>query len=316
MTSGIPGTFHPRDGKFIGMIAAGGAVLIWAAWVVGTRQAVTHALDPLAVGFLRFGIPTVVFAPVWWRVGLRPRGVSLGTMVALMGAGAPFFVTVATAMRQASAAEIGPLLPGTMPLIVALLSLILFRERLALPRVLGLLLIGVGIAAIGGQDMLIGAQSWHAHGLLLAGACMWASYTIAFKQSGLSSVAATAVVSVWSTLLLAPFGLPPLMTALQAGLGTAVLVQAVIQGLLSGVIAILLYGMAVSRIGASGAAAFVALVPGLAALLAIPVLGEWPTIAAIIGIITTTLGVGLMTGTLTLLGRAVAPLHHASVNGQ
>jgi drug/metabolite transporter (DMT)-like permease len=293
--SAIPG--------FAGVLAAFGAVVIWAAWIVGTRQAVTHALDPLAVGFLRFAVPAVVLAPVWWRIGLRPRSVSIATLLALMGAGAPFFVTVAIAMRHASAAEIGPLLPGTMPLIVTVLSVVLFRERLSRSRGAGGAVVAVGIAVIGGADMLAGAQNWLVHGLLLTGAGMWAAYTIAYKHSGLSSIAATAVVSAWSALALAPFGLPPLIAAVHSGLGGAVIVQAVIQGLLSGVLAILLYGFAVSRLGATVGASFVALVPALAALIAIPVLGEVPSTASMIGIGATTLGVALMTGAISMLPR-------------
>jgi hypothetical protein len=49
-------------------------------------------------------------------------------------------------------------------------------------------------------------------------------------------------------------------------------------------VAILLYGIGVSRLGAAGGSAFVALVPALAALIAIPVLGEWPDAAGTIGV--------------------------------
>jgi drug/metabolite transporter (DMT)-like permease len=204
-----------------GLLAAFGAVLIWAAWVVGTRHAVTHALDPFALGFLRFAVPAVVFAPVWWRSGLRPRGVSLAKMLGLMGAGAPFFITVALAMRDATAAEIGPLLPGTMPLFVAVLSMALFGERPGRAGGLGQMLIFLGVAAIGGRDMLSGTQGWQAHVLLLAGSTMWAVYTIAYKHSGLSSLVATATVSAWSAMLLAPFGVPSLIAAVHAGRSTS-----------------------------------------------------------------------------------------------
>ena len=297
-----PAEAHPKSAcpSLAGVLAAMSAVTIWAAWIVGTRQAVTHALDPLAVGFLRFAVPAVVLAPIWWRASLRPRGVSIATLLALMGAGAPFFVTVAIAMRHASAAEIGPLLPGTMPLIVTVLSVILFRERLSRSRGAGVVLVAAGIAVIGGVDMLAGAQNWLAHGLLLAGAGMWAAYTIAYKHSGLSSIAATAVVSAWSALLLAPFGLPPVIAAIHSGFGGAVIVQAVIQGLLSGVLAILLYSFAVGRLGATVGASFAALVPALAALIAVPVLGEIPSTASMIGIAATTLGVALMTGAISV----------------
>jgi drug/metabolite transporter (DMT)-like permease len=283
-------------GHATGILAALGAVGIWAAWIVGTRHAVTHTLDPFALGLLRFAVPALFLAPVWWRSGLRPRRLPWLTLAALMGAGAPFFLTVSFAMRHAPAAEIGPMLTGAMPLIVAVLAMILLRERISRPRAAGLVLIALGVAAIGGYDLVRGFGSGIGHALLLTGAAMWASYTLGFKRSGLTALAATAIVAAWSTLLLAPLGVPALVAAWRAGLGPDLLVQAVVQGVLSGVVAILLYGTAIARLGASRGSAFVALVPGLSALLAIPLLGEWPEPAAMIGIVATTLGVALSSG--------------------
>jgi hypothetical protein len=78
---------------------------------------------------------------------------------------------------------------GTMPLIVALIGVVLFRERLG-AMLFGLLLVAAGDAAIGGYDLITGAQNWTAHLLLVAGAAMWASFTIAYHRSGLSSLQA------------------------------------------------------------------------------------------------------------------------------
>ena len=55
-----------------------------------------------------------------------------------------------------------------------------------------------------------------------------------------------------------------------------VALQALVQGLLTAVISLLLYGRAVGILGASSGAAFAALCPAMTALLAIPILGEWP----------------------------------------
>ena len=48
------------------------------------------------------------------------------------------------------------------------------------------------------------------------------------------------------------------------------------QGILTAIISLMLYGRAVSILGASSGAAFAALCPAMTALMAIPVLGEWP----------------------------------------
>ena len=47
--------------------------------------------------------------------------------------------------------------------------------------------------------------------------------------------------------------------------------------MLTAAISLALYGRAIHLLGASNAAAFVALGPIMAALMAIPVLGEWPS---------------------------------------
>jgi drug/metabolite transporter (DMT)-like permease len=75
-----------------------------------------------------------------------------------------------------------------------------------------------------------------------------------------------------------------------------VLVQAGVQGVLSGVFAIVLYGVAITRLGASRGAAMTALVPPFAALLGIPLLGEWPGLPTIGAILLTTAGVTLAAG--------------------
>ena len=54
--------------------------------------------------------------------------------------------------------------------------------------------------------------------------------------------------------------------------------QAVVQGVLTAIISLLLYGRAVAILGASSGAAFAALCPAMTALLAIPILGEWPAV--------------------------------------
>jgi drug/metabolite transporter (DMT)-like permease len=56
------------------------------------------------------------------------------------------------------------------------------------------------------------------------------------------------------------------------------------------------YGFAVRRLGAARAAAFAALTPALTALLAVPMLGEWPEPVTWAGIVAVSLGVALANG--------------------
>ncbi|HEY8384298.1 MAG TPA: DMT family transporter [Microvirga sp.] len=281
----------------LGYAAGIATVLIWAAWMVGTRHAVTHRLPPEAVGLLRFGIPALLLAPAWIRIGPWPRGLKPLTALGLLGSGAPFFLIVATGMRFAPAAEIGPLLPGTMPLFVALVGFLAFGQRLGRWRILGFALIGLGILAIAGRGLLHPETgAWRGHLLLLTGALCWGLYTHAYRLSGLTPAQGAGLVALWSVPVLLPLGGPALLAAIDEGHGGAVLVQAVLQGVVAGALSMVLYGMAIDRLGASRAAALSPLGPVLGAVLAIPILGEIPDGPAIAGLVLASAGVLLASG--------------------
>jgi drug/metabolite transporter (DMT)-like permease len=290
----------PSRASLVGWLSALVTVTIWAFWVVGTRHAVTNNLPPAAVGLLRFGVPALLLAPVLWKVGLFPKELTFATGLGLFGAGAPFFLIVAMGMQFAPAAEIGPLLPGTMPLFVAVIGWLVFGERLERVRILGFGLILIGIVCIGGYGVLYaGNGAWRGHVLLLAGACLWGIYTHAYRRSGLSALQAAALIGFWSFLLLIPFGAPSLVSAFRNGLAGPIVLQALLQGFLSGLVGIVLYGIAVNRLGASRAAAVSPLAIVMAALIAIPALGEIPGPAALIGIVLATMGVVMASGVLS-----------------
>ena len=290
------GLHHVPRGKLItGGLLALVSVSIWAIWIVGTRQAMTVDLPLGWVGMIRFGLPALVLLPWWWKVGLLPKGVDW-RLVALMviGSGAPFLVVVATGMRFAEAAEVGVLLPGTMPLFVALLSAIVDGERFTPSRLVGLALAVAAMAAIGGPALLSGQGI----GFLLvpAGAFLWAVYTLAFRRANLDPAAAAGVIAAWSTILLLPLALMESPAELLRA-GPAVFAgQLVSQFVLSGVVALVCYGAAVRMLGSSRAAIFSALAPALAALIAVPWLGEVPTALTIAGIILAVAGVALGSG--------------------
>jgi len=137
------------------------------------------------------------------------------------------------------------------------------------------------------------------HALLLLAAFNYAIYTLAFRRSGLTPIEATGVIAFWSLLMILPFGVPPTIELIQTGHLYEIVFQIVLQGVLSGIIALVAFNTGIERLGASKGAAFVALVPVVATLLAIPILGEWPDLAAIVGVVTTSLGVLLASGALT-----------------
>lgn len=294
-TANPPSSAH----RVRGIILALTAVIIWAGWIVATRHVVTHDLLPHDIGVFRYGVPALVLSPLWWPVLRRCRlrdTVLIGLMV--LGSGLPFLWLVANGMARAPAGHAGALLPGTMPLWAALIGIVLFRDRPSTGRVLGLAAIAGGLLVLTGSEWLHhDGQRLPGHLMLIGGACLWAIYTHAFKRSGLGAAQAAGLIAAWSTVLtliaIAVHGtrLPELSVE-------GWLVNIGVQGILSGLVAIVAFGAAVRDLGAVGAATFTALVPVLAIAGGVVFLGEEATAAASLGAGIVAAGVALSTGAL------------------
>jgi drug/metabolite transporter (DMT)-like permease len=83
-------------------------------------------------------------------------------------------------------------------------------------------------------------------------------------------------------------------------------VQAFVHGVLVAVISLICIGRAVAILGASNGSAFAALAPAITALMAIPILGEWPATSDWIAMLLISCGVYIASGGL-LPTRRVAP---------
>lgn len=274
------------------------AVVIWASWMAITRLGVTTSLDALDIITLRFGTAGLLLLPVLLRLGVPGRRTGWWRLALLVGCGgAPYGLLATTGLRFAPAAHGGILIPGVMPLMVALISAVALRERFSRGRKLGYALILAGVALVAGAPaMLLDSSSALGHVLLLSAAFLWACYTVVLRQTDLGALHATAIVAVGSALLVLPFYLltRPLGTLPAPPLELAF--QALYQGVIATIVSFYVFAKAVETLGASAGAAFGALVPALAALLAIPILGELPSPQDWLGILAVTLGVYLASG--------------------
>jgi drug/metabolite transporter (DMT)-like permease len=97
------------------------------------------------------------------------------------------------------------------------------------------------------------------------------------RQARLEPLHAAALVSTGSLVIYLPIYLALHGARLTRLTLAEFTVQALFQGVLVTIVSLVLYVRAVAILGASGGAAFGALVPALSALFAIPLLAEWPT---------------------------------------
>lgn len=277
------------------------AISIWVGWILLTRYGVTTTLSPYDITALRFACAGLLLAPVVYRRGWGIRQVGIMKwLVIVCCAGVPYVLIASSGLQFAPAAHAGALVPGTMPLWAALLAMLFLKEKITGVRKLGLMLIPVGIVIFVGAGLTdFASGNWRGHLLFLTAAMTWASFTVAMRsagQSGFTPLQAAAVVSVVSAVVYLPVYLLFLPhRIMEAPLGP-IITQTIYQGIFVSIISLFAYARSVAILGASLGASFASLVPVLAMLTAIPLLGEWPKASDYIGIAAITFGVFLSSG--------------------
>lgn len=270
-------------------------VLLWCTGYIAAKFMVAHAA-PLTALVWRFGLAALVFCAVavitrapWGH----PRGLAHSAVVGVLML-ALQFGGVYLAMDQGASAGVAALVIGTMPLAVAVLTLMMGDERLR-PMQWGGLLLGIAGVALVVADRIDGATSWIAWLALLAGLAGISLGTVYQKRhasmvdlrTGLAmqNVAATLVLlpgALWSEGFrfahTADFYLPMLWTVVINSIGGFALLFVLIR-----------------RGAATRVAALFFLVPPVTALFGAWVLGEHFTALKLTGFALAAVGVWLVT---------------------
>jgi drug/metabolite transporter (DMT)-like permease len=273
------------------------AVAIWSGWLVITRVAVTSTLSAEDLSALRFGSAGLILLPVLWRRGFAlDRFGWRGLALIVICAGAPYVLLASHGLTLATAAEAGVLIPGTIPLFVALISTFTLHEKVGRVARTGLGLIVAGVALIVVPALLNAAcLQLLGYGICLISAIMWAAYTIEARRAGVDALHATAIIMVISGALFLPIYLLLPEQGIWQASPAEFWLQLIYQGPLTGIVALLVYTRAIALLGATRTSAFTALLPLSAMLLAIPVVGEWPSLRTAIGAVLAASGVLLAT---------------------
>jgi drug/metabolite transporter (DMT)-like permease len=274
------------------------AVTIWAGWLVMMRLGVTTTLSASDLIALRFAVAGPLLLPVVIRRGWAIDRLGwAGFIAVVVGAGAPQLLVVGAGLMFAPVAHAGALYQGVVPLAVACLASVVLKERLAAIRKMGLSLVLVGAFMIGGVGLAsLGGRQSIGHLLFLAAAGMVAGYTVAIRYARIDGLHAAAIAAVASLMIYLPLYAAFLEDGLFKAPVTDLVVQALYQGILTAAVSLALYGRAVRILGASNAAIFVAFGPIMATLMAIPMIGEWPSPTDWIAIILVATGVYLSSG--------------------
>lgn len=265
-------------GVAVGLLAAG----IGALYTVFARWGIAHGLQSPDLTVLRFGVAGLLMLPVlalaWRRDGtqftLRWR---VWLLVALL-AGTPFGLLMFGALQFAPPSHAAVFPFTAMSVMGMVLGAVVLGDRMTSRRVGGIAVVLTGLLLVSGLEASsLTLRAAVGDAMFLAAGTLWAGFGIVLRKHRLDPLLATAVVSFSALVTYVP---AYLWFTGGAGLASAaphvVWVEVLVQGVIAGAGTLYTYSKMVSLLGPSRAAMFPALAPGLAALMAWPVLGHVP----------------------------------------
>jgi drug/metabolite transporter (DMT)-like permease len=277
------------------------AASIWTVYSVLARLGIKSGLTPLDMTLLRFTPGALVMLPFVWRWGLRDLcgiGWWRGAVLAALS-GPVFSLLMMSGFAHAPLAHGAVIAPACQMLAGIGLSAWLARVAVTRETLAGAAFVLMGLAFMGGDALLQagGSQVLLGDALFALAGSAWGLFGALSRRWQVDALRITGVAVVLSFAAFAPFYV---LVADPAGLRAAapgfVAMQAVAHGLGAGLVAVLAYSRAAELLGPGRAAFFGAMVPGAAALLAIPVLDEVPTALQVAGLLAVVMGLLLAFG--------------------
>ena len=291
--------FREKDYYFLGVLAALATVTIWAAFLIGTRFAVSGNLTVDEVLVLRLIPAFLIMVPLMFKLGVIIKGQSIFSVLMIaLGATAVFPYLISTGVYYAPASDAGALAPGMLPFWTALFAFLITGEKPSKIRLIGLLIILLGAFLVGFYSILSssGENTWKGHFLFLAGSGMWSIYSVYFRQSGIDPLTGLVFGLFWGTAVVIPLLLLFGDVSFEKATFLDMLSMIILQGLLIAIFAMLLYNFAIRQLGPAQTAAFGALTPILALVGGFVFLGETITLLKTVGIFIVAIGVVLASG--------------------
>ena len=257
-------------------------VLSWAAAFPLIRLVLAD-VDPIPLAAIRFAV-AALFA-VAWLAFKRPKRPTVRDALRFAACGAvgiSLYNILLNTGQQTVSAGAASFIVNTLPIITALLSFLVLRERLTAWAWAGMAVSFCGIGLIaqgqpGGLDFGAGST------LVLAAACCSAVYFVIQRPLvpvyGALNCAAYTLLA--GALLLAPWAPAGMAQASGAPGATGLAVLAL--GVFPAALGYATWTYALGHYGAARAANFLYLVPPVATALAVPLVGEWPTLQTLAG---------------------------------
>jgi len=256
------------------------APLCWGGNIVLARG-MADSIPPVSFAFWRWTVAFVLLLPIAWRTARQDWShvvKSWKIMSILSILGVSFFNTILYAGVHTTSAINAAMIQTTMPAVIILATLLMFREKVTAMQILGvtLCIFGAFIVILRGKwDTLLGMSFAPGDIMILGAVVLYALYSALLRQR-------PAIHPL--SFLLYTFGLGliflfPLYIWELAGSATMILTGDVVLSilyvaLLPSIVAYFCWNHGVEVLGANRTGLFMNLIPVFASILAILLLGE------------------------------------------
>jgi drug/metabolite transporter (DMT)-like permease len=271
------------------------AVFVFAGGFVAGRLYYEAGGIPADVVALRYGVAAVFLLP--YAVSARRRllanpGWLRAAGLTLVG-GAPFGMLVLTGVAGAPIAHGAGIVPAVALTAGTVVARVFLRDAVSGLRLLGLSAAIAGIAALILPALSTGDATWWGELAYVGAGVFWGSFTAGLRALNMRPADGTALVSVLSLPFLAVYGIwldPQLPSVpLPDTIG-----QAVYQGIVFQIGAVMLYSRGVAQLGAMVGVAAMALMPGFGTLMEWAIFARVPFWQEIPAILLIASGVGIV----------------------
>lgn len=287
--------------KIIGFILVFITIFIWAIYFLSLRISSLSTLSLEELSLFRYAIPGILLFPVFIKSFKDYKKVPLIYLLGIIiGSGLLFFLLSAYAMGLTPVVYGSTLVPGTTPLFVSLIAVLIYKQELSSIRKWGLVCIISGIVVMLIQvksETTLNTNLLLGESIFILCALLWAFFTISIRQASLPAIKVAALAAFPNAMLIIIYTLinQTQFTYMNLEL-SEVLIQVFVQGILVGIISGMCFSAAIARIGAEKAAAFGALTPALATFLASVYLHEALSFTLLLAVFLIIIGVCFSSG--------------------
>ncbi|BCH67483.1 multidrug DMT transporter (plasmid) [Agrobacterium vitis] len=271
------------------------AVLIWAAWFPITKLAVNSQLNEWQLCFIRFLVSGIVAVPILIRkgFGVTPKVGGVARAIVISVCAGVGYVSLATLALEFAPSIYGMVTPVSMATSSTVLAILLSGRKVNSLTIFSFFLFALGLVFLANGENPSNPDALVGIALFVAAGIFFSVYNIAVSRWSLDPFHATALVSFYSLIIVAPIGLWQFGNNMLSTGWPELALQAFYQGVLVSYVALILFTYAIKRVGAGRASYLALLVPATSVLLSALLLGEKADSAVMVSVCLLVIGMSL-----------------------